>query len=231
MRARADIDESLNPWQAVDQVYTPEFLAGCGKRFAIDFSDKDAVWAVRETGARYILARRLEESPVLLKDERGRYLALAEALDHFRAELKGVEEIVVNDMFHAAREMREPKPATDFPHLSDHEKKRGQPYYCELQRMLEILRTAIRGQIGKLTSRGGRPKNEGLDLFMYYAADFWVGELGRRFSIDHHKGVGLTEAFEFSKFLLTPLDDVSDAQIVTAMRRQIRERRAHNIPT
>jgi len=71
----------------------------------------------------------------------------------------------------------------------------------------------------------GRSKNMALANLVIHAADFWEMDLKRRFRIDYHKGAGLTPGFEFVKALLKPIDDVTDTQIITAMRTEIKVRR------
>ena len=64
-----------------------------------------------------------------------------------------------------------------------------------------------------------------LQNLVIHAADFWELDLKRRFRIDYRKGAGLTPGFDFVKALLKPIDDVTDKQIITAMRTVIKLRR------
>jgi hypothetical protein len=228
MRARVDIDEDFPAEKLIEKIYDREFIAELSQRFGFDGSDASIVEELWWIGSRYILGRRFEGEETYAKEDRATYRRLLLSIEKFEGDLTGFELDLIHHMFLVSRWNNEPKPQTDFPHLSDHQKKRGEPYYFELLRMLSILKIAVEGEVDRNTPRGGRPKNGGLVLAIPQIGYLWELGIGRRFSIDHHKGVGLTEAFEFVKALLIPLDDISDTQIVTAMRVEIKSRRTHN---
>jgi hypothetical protein len=94
-----------------------------------------------------------------------------------------------------------------------------------LQRLLQLLKAAAEPRVQDLGSPRGRRKNIALANLVIHAADFWEMDLKRRFRIDYHKGAGLTPGFDFVKALLKPIDHVTDRQIITAMRTEIKLRR------
>ena len=232
-QAKADTDERLHPEALAEQIYTPEFLSLLGASFEFEPLNPELVKSLREIAAVYIRGRRMEDES---KDEyesihkplRDIYGELLAGVNSFQEELASISKRVdiPSDLYRSARVLKEPKPLTDFPFLPDHQRKRGEPYYEELQRLLALLRHAATSQIERHTSKGGRPSNLGLKHAMDLIADFWSNDLGRPFTVDYVDGTGLTRAFDFCKALLGPLDDLADRQIVTAMRFAITEMRS-----
>jgi hypothetical protein len=99
-----------------------------------------------------------------------------------------------------------------------------------LLRLLELTKATSAWHAQKMASRSGRRANLGLHELARKAAEFWIEVLHEPFTLDYHEGAGVTRAFEFVKALVTPLDDVTDKQIVTAMRAQIAARRRFGLP-
>jgi hypothetical protein len=97
--------------------------------------------------------------------------------------------------------------------------------YRELSRHLEILNAGLETMVAQSAPSSGRPINQGLEVFVRHAANFWTQELAREFTLDYEDGTGTTQAFLFVQFLISPLADISDKQIVTAMRREVGVRR------
>ena len=110
-------------------------------------------------------------------------------------------------------------------------------YYRELIWLLELLKASTERSIKMLTSPPGPKINEALEGFVRKVADFWVLRLNQRFSVYHRKrddprtGDRLTPAFKFIRALVAPLDDISDNNLVTAMRKEITWRRKSGEPT
>lgn len=231
MRARID-DGSLSPWELIEGVYTEESIRGLATRFDFDPDATTAIRELRDAGARYILGRRMEDEVQVRKEERAMIQRWLRETEGFLETLERLNEYdIQGELYYAARALNEPPPTLPQRLATKENLWKGSPYFVELRRQAAILQHALADQVRRLTSRGGRPRNEGMDILITRVADFWVMDAKNRFSIDHHKGKGLTEAFEFVRALLDPIDDIPDTQIVTAMRGEIRFRRAHNIPT
>ncbi len=231
MRAKIDDGSDFSPWGLIPRIYTDQFLAGISEQFGFKIQGTETERDIREAGARYILGARLdEEDPSFHKTRRKDYVKFLRATEKFGSLLEtfDAEKDISTQMLWGARILNEPKPQTEFPELSDHDQKRGPPYYFELVRLLNILKAGVDFEIQNSTSIGGRPKSTGLLIFINRIADVWIINLERRFSIDYHEGSGVTEAFDFIKALLSPLDDIPDARIVTAMRAEIHQRGTHN---
>ncbi len=219
-RARADTGTE-RPKQIVDRIYSDAFLSELHRAFGIEPFTAERAGQIRRLGTRYILGRRMENQANLLKSDQRKYLDLQKATETFLALLREYdEEDIGADMKLAAHQLGWPNPETNNP----------QGHCRQLLRLLDLLRAATIRQRKYLASRGGRPKNFGLEDLTRLAADFWAVELGRRFTVNYHQGEGLTSAFEFIKALVTPLDDVTDQQIITAMRAEIAKRHSPGPP-
>lgn len=219
-RARAD-NGTDRPRKIGDRIYTDAFLAELQRQFGFEATRAETAALLRRIAGRYILGRRWENQASLLKSDHRKYIALKEGTERYQALVKQYDEDEIgSDMKTAAQQLDWPQPEPSDP----------EGYYRQLLLLLELLRTAAIRQAGYLASRGGRPKNFGLEDLTRLAADFWIGELGRRFRIDYHQGAGVTPAFEFIKALVTPIDDVSDKQIVSAIRAEIARRRSPGPP-
>ncbi|HVB79574.1 MAG TPA: hypothetical protein VNE82_06430 [Candidatus Binataceae bacterium] len=218
--ARSDTGTE-RPKQIVERIYSDEFLFELHRAFGIEPFTAERAGQIRKLGTRYILGRRMENQTDLLKSDQRNYLELQKATESYLALLREYEERNIgSDMKVAAQQLGWPEPELNDP----------EGYYRQLLLLLDLLRTATIRQAKYLASRGGRPKNFGLEDLVRHAADFWAVELGRRFTVNYHQGEGITRAFEFIKALVAPLDDISDKQIVTAMRTAIATRRSPGPP-
>lgn len=228
MGARCDTDTSKDWWAIVEPIITPSYLQELGERFGFEVEPTRAEWWLTKASALYVRGRRIEDRP--------------KARDVI-ADIDGIEKTAVKleqqilaykhdwlpmRIDQTAEEMGEPLPY--FP-----TRKRGSTpldkigaYHNELLRLLGLLQKVMREEHENVDpDKGGRPRNLGMEDFMSYIADFWERETYRRFTIDYHKGEGVTPPFEFAKEILSRLDDVSDSQIITAMRHEIRSRADH----
>jgi hypothetical protein len=129
----------------------------------------------------------------------------------------------------AALRLGQPMPATIFPDLSAHERKQsGEPYFREIVRLLELLEKSALEQINHFRERPGPKVNLGLEYLVRHVADLFTTTFDRPFTVDHHKPVAASEAFDFVSALIAPLDDVSDTEITTALRAEQTLRRKLN---
>lgn len=87
-----------------------------------------------------------------------------------------------------------------------------------LDRSLSLFRSFLQSKLKRLDSKGGRPRNKGLQGFTEYAWMIWTNELGKPFTLDYHKGSGTSPAFQFVKDMIAPAYEASDREIVSAMR-------------
>jgi hypothetical protein len=92
---------------------------------------------------------------------------------------------------------------------------------------LDRLRDYLNGQISRYSQPGGRPSKRHLQDYAHCMHQLWVDELGQPFTLDYHKGIGLTPAFMFLKDMLPPSITVTDTELITAARHIIAKQSAH----
>ena len=233
MAARCDPDSNRMLSEIACEAYTEALIADLGSRFGFDGKDRGNVERIRRIAQRYVWGCRVDWRDPDRKKERDDYKKLLAATLKFEAAIREYGRSDLDyDMYRAAYHiLKEPPPQTDFPTLTDHQKKRGEPYYFELRRLLNILKIGVGETIDHETMAPGPQSHLGMQNLVTDAADFWIEVVHGRFSLDYHKGVAWTATAEFVKALVEPLDDVTDSQIVTAMKAEIKERRTHGIPT
>lgn len=218
----------LDKWAIADKAYSDEFLAELGAKFNFDALAPKMAQEIRGVGWRYFADKALDNDDGAMRAEtRKEYRALKKQIANFAEFLARPEYVdIASDMYFAALRTGAPPPKTDFPHLSDHEKLRGAPYLAELQRLLKLLDFAAKEGIKSASPPKGRKKNYAIGNFARRAAYVWTDMLGRPFTVDYHKGSGLTPAFEFVQSLVKRLDPtVSDTAIITGMRTHIAQYR------
>ena len=92
----------------------------------------------------------------------------------------------------------EPIPATIFPELSEHEQRHsGEPYFRKLIRLSELLEKSALEQVNYFRERPGPKINLCLEYLVRHVADLFLTTLNLPFTIDHHKSVAASEAFDF----------------------------------
>jgi hypothetical protein len=221
IRARAD-DGSKWPRQIADRIYNDQFLSELKERFGFDALEPQTAKALRDIAFRYIVFRREENQPEYRKRRRRDFLRLEKATSDFLALLKQHEESdIASDISLVAS--IDPKWDDLRKHQPGNHNARA--YVHTLRRLLELMKATAAWHAQQMASHSGRHANLGLHELTRKAAEFWIEVLNHRFTLDYHEGAGITRAFEFIKALVTPLDDVTDKQIITAMRAQIAARR------
>lgn len=221
MRARIDPGDDHDPSAIAEMAYDDEFLSTLTAKFKFDARDPTLADELRHIARIYIVDRRLEELDGRPTRVRKSYREFLKVTDAFLIWLKKSYEhpdfynIATEILFVAGR--REPEPQNDFPGLTDHQ-KRVEAHYRELLRLTELLRATLSRRISLLKPKPGPKPDETLRHFVIGCSEFWTHQLGRKFTIDYHKGAGLTQAYEFVQMLLEPLDNFSEKDIVTAMR-------------
>ena len=227
-RARIDVDGEANPRQLVSRVYTDEFIAGLAELFNFDAQNPAIVSKIRRMGALYISLQRDDggaESSLL----RGMHLKLAAQAQRFQKAIKSFSTSADKEILYmTAVRLEEPPPQTHFSGLTEHEKRQtSEPYLRELERLTQLFQAACE-EIAEFYTRQRGPKiNFGLQVLVMHAARLFKNELGgRSFSLDHHKPFKSTQAYDFIRSLILPLDDVTHDHIVTAIRAELRRRAA-----
>lgn len=213
--------------EIIDELFPDHVVAEIAAQFSIEIDRLMLTKALRDIARRYIVANRLSGLDAVRKSDRLEYSAREKRIAEFKMAFQGwMDDDIAGDMAFAARITDAPLPTTDFPHLSNHQRQRNEAYCHELFRLLELARKSQQLVAERLTAKGGRPINYGLEGLTRHAADFWIEILHRPFTLDHHQGGGLTDAFEFVQSLVRAIDKIPDTAIVTAMRAEIKSRRS-----
>ncbi len=215
-------------YQSEREYYTEDFICALAAVYNFDAADIYLLTDLYEIAYRYRLGNRLaagdkERMPEYRKNLsklQRKYRAFMDELeaqggDYFNLEVSGGARIA------EALDLGV-DPDLDPQDYAGMQFSKSYCYWYEFERYTTFFGLGLDHNIEQLKSRGGRPKNQGLHLSIGYIGRFWERRLGRKYTVDHHGGQGLTEAFEFTKRLLTPLDDIDDVQIITAMRTEIK---------
>lgn len=219
----SDTNQSQNT--ETDTAFSEQFLSELAERFDFSLSDGGNREELQQIRYRHNRATRIGDDKKNSQSERREYTKLLSDVDRFSSKIAAYENRhLIHELFLFAKGHGIPKPLTDFPELTEHETKRGEPYFLELIRLLNLLRSTLDHEIEARRDKGGRPENFPLRMIIFRIADFWEVFLGRTYAIDYHKGVGLTPAFEFTKAILLALGDYTDARIITSMRSEITSR-------
>ncbi len=227
-RARADTDDDQSHLAIVERVYTDEFLSGLKEKFGFDALKPGLVRLIRRIGENYIFERRFEDDGDGDQKSRKSYRAFLKVTEPFLEWLKKSYEHpdfynIATEMLMIAQGRKEPEPQNEFPGLSEHQ-RRVEAHYRELVRLTELLKATLTHRIDHLKPKPGPKRDSALERLVASTAVLWTFDLGRGFTLDHHQGAGLTQAFEFVRALVKPLDDITDDKIITAMRTEIAER-------
>jgi hypothetical protein len=222
---------SGDPSTIINRTYDDEFLSALGAKFKFDAHTTAHANEIRRIGENYIIYRQSAHEDVQAAKSQKSYCAFLNVTDQF---LTSLQEAYKNpDFYNIATEMQicargrdEPEPQKEFPKLSEHQRT-AEAHYRELVRLTELLKgTLIQGIARSKRKRGPKP-DPALEYLVKLGAVFWTLSLEHEFTLDYHKGSGHTPAFYFVQALLSPLEDVGETKIVTAMRAEIKELRKH----
>ncbi|MCA8900379.1 MAG: hypothetical protein KDA53_03940 [Hyphomonas sp.] len=160
-----------------------------------------------------------------LKSVGADYKALKKKVSEFRAFLELPEySDLSSDLYLAALHRNEAAPQAYFPEITDFERTRGEPYWLELNRLLSLLEDATDIALDNSAVPKGRKPDYPLLGLIRRLAYVWTELLKQKFSIDYHKGSGLTPAFQFVSLVVRRvIPDIRETEIVTAMRTIVSE--------
>lgn len=209
------------------EYYSDEFIQVLSEEYEFDPTDINVLTEIYEIAHRYVVGNDIAAGDKeYLPGHRKQLLKLQKKFLAFKDELEAQGGEYFNlEVSYGARQSGDLNPELDPDDYPGKNFSKNGCYWFEFERYMTFFDVGLDHTIQKNTPRGGRPRNEGLHLSITYIADFWEFDLKRKYTVDHHEGHGLTEAFEFTKKMLSPLDDIEDVQIITAMRCEIKERR------
>jgi len=208
-----------------DRDYSSQFIIELGAEFKFDGNCPKIIDEINYIRSGYIAYKAADGFEAYDKSVRAKYNEVNKSIHEFRAVLEKHEtQDLATDMYFGARKLNEPKPQTEFPEITEFEKTRGKPYYLELLRLLRVLEAGVGRNIDNLSPARGRKKDYAIEAIVRRCADFWEDYLNRKFTVDYHDGVGLTQAFLFVQKLLNEIEEIPDIKIITAMRSEITNR-------
>jgi hypothetical protein len=240
MRARIDETGEENTHALIDAAYSDQFLLAFERQFHLESGESEIRRELNNIGRHYLILRRSENDREMRRELRRQYAQLAKQTGNFLKILRDApHDDIASSLYMTALRLGEGMPATIFPELSAHEQRQsGEPYLLELIRLLELLDKSALEQANYFRERRGPKINLGLEYLVRHVADLFLTTLNRPFTIDHHKPVAASKTFDFVGALIAPLDDVSDTEIMTAIRAEQGLRRKlntqagrRNIPT
>ncbi|WP_411820852.1 hypothetical protein ABFZ85_06615 [Hyphococcus formosus] len=207
---------------AEDIDYSREFIIELGRQFDFDGNNPEIIEEINYIRDGYIAYQAAEGHDDYSIQVRAKFVEVKKAINNFRTVLKKYEtQDLATEMYWGARRLKEVKPMTEFPELTEFEKTRGMPYYLELFRLLNVLDTGLNSSIANLAPSLGRKPDFPVQAVVRRAAEFWEGYLGRKFTVDYHGSEGLTRAFLFVQKLINEIKPTSDNKIINAMRAEI----------
>jgi hypothetical protein len=229
MRARLDTGDG-RPDALIDDAYSDIFFATLDRQFHLETAKSDTRKEIRNIGRHYLILRRREDDRKIRHELRRENAQLAKQTNKFLQILRAAPRDVIAFGLHmTALKLGAVMPTTIFPELTEHEQRQsGEPYFRELNRLLELLEKSALEQANRIRERPGPKINLGLEYLVRHVADLFLTTLNRPFTLDHHKPVAASEAFDFVRALVAPLDDVSDTEIMTAIRAEQSLRRKLN---
>lgn len=230
MRARIDKTGDAKPHTLIDREYSDQYFDVLERQFGLESGNTETRRRLKNIGVHYLIARRREDDRKVRQDERKANALLARQTNKFLQTLrKSPRDDITFGLHMTALRTGAPPPATIFPELNDHEQRQsGEPYFLELIRLLELLEKSALEQVIHIRERRGPKINFGLEYLVRHVARLFLTTLNRPFTVDHHKPVAASEAFDFVAALIAPLDDVSDTEIMTALRAEQSARRKLN---
>jgi hypothetical protein len=214
MRARVDSGDG-HPIDIVQRIYCLEFLEKLGRRFEFHATAPENAARIVRMGLNYVVARRREDMADTLKSVH-QVRALKRSLHAFQTALESGENFDLPDVLAmgAVRANMASDAASD-----DKNDTNGDVLFHELSRLLDVLDYGLDEEIRLNLRKPGPRINLGLENMAMQVSQFFKIELnGRPFTIDQHKPFKATQAFDFVKALVDPLDDVTQNEIITAIR-------------
>ena len=218
---------ACSPEENAISTFSGAFLKSLGEKFGFDGTKPEIAASIRYAAIGYFAVLGRRKSPDNRKQARREYIQLAKNTRKFLKILENANENgIASDMEYVAQ-MESVANKAPLAALNDNAIQRGiSGKYDELIRLLNLLVTAAEHGKENYSAKPGPKIDLALETLVRRAANFWIYELGRKFTIDQHKGSGTTKSFEFIRALASRLNNhISDTEVVTAMRVERENRR------
>jgi hypothetical protein len=210
-----------SPDKLAQRAFNAEFLALLGDKFRYDGTKPTIADSIRYVAERYYVVLGRPQVADYRKQNRGEYQQIIKDIRKFRETLKKAEEKGIDEDMDLIAGMH--VSANQLGLSTHHQNPSGdnaRKKYDALVDLLNLLELTAEHGKEVFSSRPGPKINQSLEVLVRKAADFWIFDLGRKFTVDHHKGTGTTPSFDFIRALASQLGDFSDTAIVSAMRAQ-----------
>jgi hypothetical protein len=219
-------ENRLSPEQRALAAFDEEFLQRLGKEFGFDGSNPNIAQSVRNIAEGYSAVRGRPKHPEYRKEAASEYSRLKKDTEKFLEILANAKEIAIDtDMDIFAQLQASKKSISDGENHLMPEKGISRKF-DELTALLNLLAATTEHGKQLYSARPGPKTDVALEMLVRRAGNFWIWELGRKFTIDHHQGTGTTKSFQFLRALASHVDgNISDTQLVSAMRADRKNRR------
>jgi len=209
-----------NAKEFIARIYSPDFFEKLASILRCEPFDSEKMNEIRHMAFVYISQTNQENAG---PGERWpEYRKLVRISEQFIAAITEARERgFASDMADTARLLSKAGPHADFRKLSG----AYNPDDIHIQDLLRLADLANMAAKRRARLRPGRKANWQLAILVSIAADFFETDLNLPFSIDHNKPAKPSKAFDFVRSIVEPLADVSDQEIITAIRNQLAVRR------
>ncbi len=200
------------------------FVQELGIRFQFDATRPDLLRELNYIARRYRRDLLLFDKASDLEPERTAHRKLREQIESLRQSLTLPEfEALGSEIYLTLRTAySEPDKVSRLPIPSA---AVGDHFLRSLDDFLSLVSVTARNVEQRSAPPKGRKPNFALECLVRNIAYLWADILKRPFTLDYHKGSGVTEAFEFVKAIAGFVDpDIPETKLITATRTIISER-------
>ncbi len=217
-RAGADGASELD--RRIADAYPLETIRAIASRHGFNGDDAQWHWAIRKAARLYLVRRQWSRAKSSASRKSSPLDKIAKPARNLLTKLRADPEIG-SDLAANLLMLDEERLKRL---LSREEFLRVERFYADSVEMLSLMVAAVEHHArNRLPGKRGPKTDEALYSFIEYLREFWRWTLGRRFTVDYHKGAGLSHAYLFIEDAIAPLDKVSSVRIVNMMRRVIAE--------
>ena len=222
---KSPLEHRLSPEEKALAAFSNEFLRQLGMQFGFDGTDHHIAQSMRSIAEGYFAVQVRPKSPEYRKQAFREYSRWKKDVEKFRNILENAQELGIDADMDIVAQLSARKSISGNKN-STNSQTDAAGKFGQLMALLNLL--AATAEYGKhiYSERPGPKIDQALEMLVRRAANFWILELGRKFTIDHHKGTGTTKSFLFLRTLTSNVDaDISDTQLVSAMRADRKFRR------
>ena len=214
-------------WQTrVDSRMTSAFIETLRKQFDLGAIGSNVRTELQNAAAFYFRDLEIFSNDEIQFEKRKQYKRLKAETIRYRSVLTSDEfEDLESDLCWAALHNNDESKNPDISEIANLQPVSGKAYLLEIERLLGLLEKTADLGIERFAPLRGPKRKYALENLVRRLAYIWSNLLERAFTLDYHKGSGLSDAFRFASAFVAQLDEsYTETQIVTAMRTIIAER-------